>query len=174
MAQQPRRHLTGLALTGARRAVRSTSLTLMTVLAGLCALLHLAERHREAVGGGWDDGEPYEWGPAHSIAGEAYGVPVLFPLVILGACLWARRGFPRALMPAVLAVGNLVALVAAWIMAHLFESTDDPALTILAVLSAIALAAVGVWMSIVEIAAPILERRRLEATDPVFPTARVV
>ena len=171
---QPRRHLTGLALTGARRAVRNASLTLLTFLAGLSALLHLAERHREAVGGGWDSGEPYTWGPAHSLAGESAGLPVILPLIVLAACLWARRGFPRALLPAILAVGAFLALVAVWIAVHLFETSDDPPLTILAILSTVGAALAGVWLSVVEIAAPILERRRLEATDPVFPTARAL
>jgi hypothetical protein len=171
---QPRRRLTGLALTGARRAVRSASLTLLTVLTGLSALLHLVERHREALGGGWDAGEPYTWGPAHSLAGESAGLPVILPLVVLAACLWARRGFPRALLPAVLAVGAFLALVAMWIAAHLFDTTDDPPLTVLAILSTVGGALTGIWMAIVEIAAPILERRRLEATDPVFPTARAL
>jgi hypothetical protein len=165
-----------LDLTGWRHFVRQSSLVVVGGLAALSALLHLTERHRVDRASTWGE-ESYDpdWGPAHSLAGESFGMPVIVPLVILATVWWAFRGrLPRAILPALLAAGNLVAVVVAWVNAHLFEDTDTRVLTAGAIITSFLLAAAGIWLFLVEIVVPFLERRRLEASDPVFPTARLV
>ena len=166
-----RRRLRDIELTGTSRSLRRGSLIVVIALAATNVVLYLVERHRDASS--WSD-HP-QWGDAHSLVGESYFLPVLGPLLVLVTALWARRGFPRALLPAFLAGANLIVVIGAWIANHLFDTTrGTTAITTLATLATLALAAAGLWLLVLEIVVQFRARKRLERDDPVFPTARVV
>jgi len=166
-----RRQLRDIELTGASRSLRHGSLYVVIALAATNVVLYLLERHRGAS----SFSDNLHWGDPHSLIGETYCLPVLGPLLVLIAAGWARRGFPRALLPAVLAGANLIVVIGCWLATHLFDMTEGTSpLTTLATLATLALAVTGLWLAVLEIVLPIRARARLERDDPVFPTARVV
>jgi hypothetical protein len=166
-----RRRLRDIELTGTSRSLRRGSLIVVIALAATNMVLYLLEQHRDASS--WSD-HP-SWGDPHSLIGESYFLPVLGPLLVLLAALWARRGFPRALLPAVLAGANLIVVVGCWLANHLFDTTEGTTpITTLATLATLALAATGLWLFVLEIVLPIRARSKLEREAPVFPAARVV
>jgi hypothetical protein len=165
----PRRKLRDIELDRASKKLRTSSLNVLTVVAGANVIAWAIERHREDLRSffGSRSDNP-DWGPWHSLAAESYLVPIIVPALVLLAALWARRGFPRALAPGLLAVVAFFAMIWAWISNHLFDYTEGG---VAAGFALIALTACGAWMIVIEIVLPIRCRRRLEGADPVFPTA---
>lgn len=138
-------------------------------------VLYVAERHHTDLHSGlFSDHHDPSWGPAHSLVGESAYAPLISLAVICGLALWARRGFPRGIVAGAIAVANIVVVAGSWLTAHLFTTTDLPMITSLATTSSFATSAVGVVVAVLDVVLPIWERRRLAASDPVFPSARIV
>lgn len=170
---RPRRRLRDLSLTGLRQRFRAIVLASLAIAAGLSALGFALGRERARSG--WSDEPDRLWGEWHSFAAETAFIPVLAPALVLAAALWARRGrLPRGVAAAIVGLVNNVALLACSIDAHLFDDVEsDPAM----VLAAVAQIVIFVSAAVLLVGEPVVyvgERRKLEAQDPVFPTARVV
>lgn len=110
-----------------------------------------------------------------TILGETDGVPFGIVVLVLVAAIWAiGGGFPRGAVAGV-AIGGGGFFAAVTIAAQ--HILSDPIYNLageLAFVSLLGLLVLGAGMVIVEPVLQVLERRRLEASDPVFPTARVV
>ena len=167
----PRRRLRELTLTGWRRAARQGLLVILALAAMVSAVGFVLglERARSL----WD--EPGAWGPWHSFAAESFGLPVVMPAVLAVVAQWARRGgLPRGVLVGLLALGEVMVMVGLLIAAHLFDDVDGTLPHDAAMLAQLAIAAAAAAVVVVEPLVLVLERRRLEADDPVVATARVV
>ena len=160
MAQQPRRRLVDVGLTGWRRVVHRW---VLNVEVGLATAFLLAVPFARAT-------------PAEHLLDDTLGIPVLFVAAVLIVAWWARRGgFGRGLAAGL--VGSMSGLAAAVVLsvAHVFDVQDaDNAAAVIAELCLPGLFFYGPVVCVTDVVLHLLERRRLEATDPVFPTARVV
>lgn len=110
-----------------------------------------------------------------TILGETDGFPFVILLVILAALVWAALGtFPRGLVAGIsTSAGVLLAAVTIALEHILVDPIHDTAGQI-ALLCLPFLLFDGLAIAAAELFLHRGERRRLEATDPVFPTARVV
>lgn len=145
--------------------MRSCLLLVEAGLAALClATLPFAEHQFYAV-------------PSHGILAETYGGPFLFVAAALVIALWARRGgIGRGLTAGLVAsiTGFLAAVVIS--AAHLLDpgAAIGNTSAVLAELCLLVLFFLGPAVIVADWFVHVRERSRLEASDPVFPTARVV
>jgi hypothetical protein len=97
------------------------------------------------------------------------------PVVLVMVAQWARRGgLPRGVLAGLLALGEVMAMGVLLIASHLFDSVDGTLPHDAAMLAQLVIAAAAAAVVVVEPLVLVLERRRLEAGDPVVATARVV
>lgn len=173
MAEAPRRRcLRELSLTGGRRVIRQGLLAILAFAsllsaAGFAFGLERARPFMSEIG---------PWRPWHSFALEAFGVPVMAPILVAAAARWAwRGGFPRGMLVLVIAIAEAVVLLVLALTVHLLdEQVEGTFAQRIAAYAQLAMVATAAAIFVVEPLVFILERRRLENEDPVVATARVV
>ncbi|MBL0215094.1 MAG: hypothetical protein IPQ07_14550 [Myxococcales bacterium] len=159
-----RRSLVDVELTGKRATVRRVTFMGLLVLAVVGAVALLGERHRTDYS---------EW---HSTFGETSGVPLLVSAAMLGLLGLAVRassvitGVVAGMVTTIGAIVNLGALV----IVHLINHTEHNAAGGIAAGVMLGLAPLGLIAMIIELVVRVQERKKLEASDPEFPAARVV
>ncbi len=124
----------------------------------------IAERHRTS----WRD-----W---HSTLAETGGVPLLAIAVMLGITVLAvrNRTMVTGILAGVITTVGAVVTFGVLLLPHLLSNVEHNAAGGLAMLLMLALGVLGLLAIVIEIAVRIGERRKLEASDPEFPAARVV
>jgi len=171
---QPRRRLCDVTLTGWRRHLRRACNAGIAGLAALAFVLLVFERHRRDQRY-WDTSDPHDWGPWHSFVAETAFLPLIGLGLTVAAAWWARRSFPRAIVPGLLAAATSFGTFALFVVVHLFDEVDANGAMDIALILQAPLFFLGLVQTVAEPVLPILERRRLERDeDPVFPTARLV
>jgi hypothetical protein len=163
MAQQPRRRLADVDLTGWRRGARLLLLLSAVGAAALCLMTLPFEEHTVS------------YVHVESLLSETSGTPFVFALMILAVTVWAvRGGFPRGLLAGAVTTAGAFITAVAIAFQHLLTDPIYNTTGSVALLCIFALFLLGPAIFVAEVVLYWLERRRLEATDPVFATARVV
>lgn len=157
-----KRSLWAIELTGARRGARTTMLAGVLAVASLCVVLLVFEAHH--VYGG----------PSHSLLGENPWPLLALAVPIIVAALALRRGLASGLLAGFLAFGAAVVNLGILTVVHLLSEVSENAPGHALRMALLVMMVAGPLTVIVELSARVLERRHLEATDPVFPTARIV
>lgn len=175
MRLAPRRRLTDMIPTGTRKKVRDGVRVAILVAMALTVVGLLLESHRACAR--WDhESSGHAWGPTHRYLGEAGIWPLVVIAVIALGQWWAHVG--GMALSVVLAVVDLVlaaVVLIAFAITHLLSHVEflGPGATMLSIgLSAGMLLTLA--QLVVEPWVAIAERRVLESSEPVFPSAIVV